>query len=236
MSEAAYTTQVLDHLGIVAGICNQIDLIGQIDALVPNTGRKVSVGQAVQAMVLNGLGFVSRPLYLSPEFFRNKPVDLLVADGLEADDLNEDSLGRALDHLYAVGITELFAAICAYALHVFGIKVRFSHVDTTAFSLEGQYEVEEVDEADEDDSQPICITYGYSKDRRPDLKQAIMGLICVNETSIPAYLPLFCHFGLGGGINGGDELVKVASQSRDGKNDEPRQEQPERDKRLKQQA
>lgn len=188
MSEAAYTTQVLDHLGIVAGICNQIDLIGQIDALVPDTGRKVSVGQAVQAMVLNGLGFVSRPLYLSPEFFRNKPVDLLVADGLEADDLNEDSLGRALDHLYAVGITELFAAICAYALHVFGIKVRFSHVDTTAFSLEGQYEVEAVDEADEDDSQPIRITYGYSKDRRPDLKQAIMGLICVNETSIPAYL------------------------------------------------
>jgi len=183
-----YTSQVLDHLGIVAGICQQIDLIGQIDARVPDTGRKVSVGQAVQAMVLNGLGFVSRPLYLSPEFFRNKPVDLLIGEGLDADDLNEDSLGRALDHLYAVGITELFAATCAYALRVFGIKVRFAHLDTTAFGLEGQYEVGGADESDVDEPQPIRIAYGYSKDHRPDLKQAIMGLICVNATSIPAYL------------------------------------------------
>lgn len=65
MSEA-YTTQVLDHLGIVAGICQQIGLIGQIDARIPVAGHKVSVGQAVQTMVLNGFGFVSRPLYLSP--------------------------------------------------------------------------------------------------------------------------------------------------------------------------
>ena len=63
MSEA-YTTQVLDHLGIVAGICQRIDLIGQIDARIAVEGRKVSIGQAVQAMVLNGLGFISRPLYL----------------------------------------------------------------------------------------------------------------------------------------------------------------------------
>ena len=61
MSEA-YTTQVLDHPGIVAGICQQIDLIGQIDARIPVEGRKVSIGQAVQAMVINGLGFISRPL------------------------------------------------------------------------------------------------------------------------------------------------------------------------------
>ena len=106
MSEA-YTTQVLDHLGIVAGICQKIDLIGQIDARVPNTGRKVSVGQVVQAMVLNRLGFISRPLYLSPEFFRNKPIGLLIGEGLEADDLNEDSLGRALEHLYAASVPDV---------------------------------------------------------------------------------------------------------------------------------
>ena len=63
--------------------------------------------------------------------------------------------------------------------------MRFSHIDTTAFGLEGQYEFEQ---DDEDEPQPIRIVYGYSKDRRPDLKQAIMGLICVNDSSIPAYL------------------------------------------------
>lgn len=77
MLEVTYSTQSLDHLGIVAGICRQIDLIEHIDACVGITGRKVSVGEAVQAMVLNALGFVGRPLYLTPEFFSNKPVDLL---------------------------------------------------------------------------------------------------------------------------------------------------------------
>jgi len=68
----------LDHFGIVAGICQQIDLIGQINAQVGVMDRQVSVGQAVQAMVLNALGFVGRPLYLTPEFYANKPVDWLI--------------------------------------------------------------------------------------------------------------------------------------------------------------
>jgi len=182
-----YSTQTMDHLGIVAGVCEQIELIEQIDACIPDTGRTVSVGQAVQAMVLNGLGFVGRPLYLTPEYYRTKPVDLLIGEGVEAEDLNSDSLGKALDYVYAAGVTELFASISAQALRAYGIVVRFAHLDTTAFSLEGAYEEEEgMDEAEE--PHPIKITYGYSKDHRPDLKQAILGMISVNRTSIPAYL------------------------------------------------
>lgn len=45
-----FITQNLDHLGIVTGVCQQIELIEQIDQLVPDAGRKVSVGQAVQAI------------------------------------------------------------------------------------------------------------------------------------------------------------------------------------------
>jgi hypothetical protein len=65
MSEIIYSTQRLDHLGIVAGICQQIGLIEQIDRYVGVSERKVSDGEAVQAMVLNALGFVGRVLYLS---------------------------------------------------------------------------------------------------------------------------------------------------------------------------
>ncbi len=180
----AYSTKTLDHLGIVAGVCEEIGLIEQIDARIPDTGRTVSVGQAVQAMVLNGLGFTGRPLYLTSEFYSTKPLDLLIGEGIKAEDLNSDSLGKALDYLYEAGITELFAAVSAHALKIFGIIVRFAHLDTTAFSVEGDYEIEE----EEGESEPIKITYGYSKDHRPDLKQAILGMISVNRTSIPAYL------------------------------------------------
>jgi transposase len=179
-----YSTKRLDHLGIVAGVCEEIGLIEQIDTRMVETGRTVTVGQAVQAMVLNGLGFTSRPLYLTPEFYETKPVELLIGEGVRVEDLNSDSLGKALDYVYRAGVTELFAEVSAHALRKYGIEVRFAHMDTTAFSLEGVYDEEE----GEDDERPIKITYGYSKDHRPDLKQAILGLISVNRTSIPTYL------------------------------------------------
>ena len=50
----------LHHLGIVAGVCNEIGLIETIDRHVLKPKRKVSVGQAVQAMIVNALGFSGR--------------------------------------------------------------------------------------------------------------------------------------------------------------------------------
>lgn len=51
-----YETCRIDHLGIVAGICREIGLIEQVDQWVKGSERKVSCGQAVQALVLNALG------------------------------------------------------------------------------------------------------------------------------------------------------------------------------------
>jgi hypothetical protein len=61
--------------------------------------RLVTLGNAVNAMVLNGLGFVNQPLYLVPMFFQNKPTPRLIAPGIEASHLHDDPLGRALDTL-----------------------------------------------------------------------------------------------------------------------------------------
>ena len=86
MPQRTWTTQRLDHLGIVAGVRDRMDLINTIDTFICPTKRKVSVGESVVAMILNALGFVSRPLYLTPEFFSNKPVDLLICPHLCAAD------------------------------------------------------------------------------------------------------------------------------------------------------
>ncbi len=151
MAEESYSTQRLDHLGIVAGICQQIGLVEEIDTYVGATERKVSVGEAVQAMVLNALGFVESALYLTPEFFDNKPVGLLIREGLTAEDLNDDSLGRALDMLYNAEITQVFFCVAFHALNVFEIEhdsdspvvggPTFVHLDNTTFSLEGDYAI-----------------------------------------------------------------------------------------------
>ena len=86
-----YSSEDLGHLGLVSAMCEELEIAETIDHLLGPSRRQVSVGEAVVAMVLNGLGFVSKPLYLSPEFFENKPVSLLVAPHLCADDLSQFS-------------------------------------------------------------------------------------------------------------------------------------------------
>jgi transposase len=182
-----YETRRIDHLGIVAGICREIGLIEQVDQCVGASGRKVSCGQAVQAMVLNALGFTSRALYLVPDYMKNRPVDILVGEELSAEDLNDDTLGRGLDDLFAAGVTEVFAGVASHALRVYGIEHRFVHLDSSSLHVHGEYEVGEAEEVDED-RKLITITEGFSKDHRPDLKQAVVSLITSQAGSIPVWL------------------------------------------------
>ena len=69
----AYATERLDHLGIVAGVCREIGLAEFLDAQAAPSRQKVSVGTATLAMVLNGLGFSNRRLYLVPNSSRTSP-------------------------------------------------------------------------------------------------------------------------------------------------------------------
>jgi transposase len=180
--EPEYETQSIDHLGIVAGISREIGLVEAIDEKVGPTGRKVSCGEAVLVMVLNALGFTGRALYLIPDYMKNKPVDLLVQADLRPEDFNDDTLGRSLDDLYASGVTEVFARVASKALGRYGIEHRFVHLDSSSFHLHGQYDVETPDE------EMITITHGYSRDHRPDLKQAVAQIITSHKSNLPIWL------------------------------------------------
>lgn len=73
-----YINERLDHLGIVAGVCQEIGLAAWLDAQDPGNRQQVSVGTATVAMLLNGLGWSLRQLYLVPQFFANKPIEHLL--------------------------------------------------------------------------------------------------------------------------------------------------------------
>ena len=183
-----YTTERMDHLGIVAGICQQINLIRIIDeSILMPTARKVSCGQAVQAMVLNALGLTGRALYLMPEYMRNKPVDLLIGEGLVADDFNDDTLGRALDEVQQAGVTELFARVASEAVRVFEVETEYAHLDTSSCSLHGAYESEAALRAVEV-MEAVEVRHGYSKEQRPDLKQVVVSLVTSQASALPLWL------------------------------------------------
>jgi transposase len=169
----------LDHLGLIASVIKDLGLIAMIDRrLVPDAQEVITPGEAVAGMILNGLGFANRPLSLTPQFFANKPLDLLFRDGIDAEMFNRFKLGRTLDEAYAYGCTRLFEELALAVCTHEGIDRRFNHLDTTSFGLTGEY-------IPDWDEHAICLTHGYSKDHRPDLKQAVLELLVAQDGGVP---------------------------------------------------
>jgi transposase len=177
------SSKLLNHLGLVAGMYDELGLGELIDSLIPQDEeqRIVSVGQSVKAMVLNGLGFANRALYLTPHFFQDKPVDRLIGEGIEAQHLNDTVLGRNLDAIYDYNPEKLYSQLAARAVGRLGLLTRFGHLDSTSFHTDGRYPDAESDE----EEGVIRITKGYSRDHRPDLNQIVLQLICERQAGIP---------------------------------------------------
>jgi transposase len=156
-------------------------------------------------MILNGLGLVSAPLYLFSKFFEGKATEHLIGEGIKPEHLNDDRLGRVLDKLYLTGTSQIFTLVALAAAEKFGVVLDTLHLDSSSFHLHGEYEsnLPEVSflhkqvNPDESDGLvtkhkttpvPIRITYGYSRDHRPDLKQFILDLIYSGDGDVPLFL------------------------------------------------
>jgi transposase len=173
------TVERLDHLGIIAGVIKDVGIIEMIDArIVPDDQEDITTGEAVAGMILNGLGFSDRPMSLPPQFFANKPVALLLRDGVSAEQFNRFKLGRSLDKVHSYGCDVLFSEVALAVCQQEGIALRFNSLDTTSFALTGAY-------VPETGTQAIAITHGYSKDHRPDLKQVVLELMVSQDGGVP---------------------------------------------------
>lgn len=171
----------LDHLGIVAGIIDEIGIAEYINEKIGRSSReKVSAGIMVKAMILNGLGFVSAPLYMFSKFFEGIATEHLLGEGITAEQINDDRIGKVLDDLQAKGLSEIFVGISMKGVEKYGVKVETGHIDSTSFHVDGEYAKKE--------EGSIEITHGYSRDHRPDLKQFMMNLICVGDGDIPVMM------------------------------------------------
>ena len=195
--------QTLNHLGLIAGLVDEIGIVEEIDCnLGKHPKELVSAGQVVKAMIINGLGFVSAPLYLFERFFEGKATEHLIGPGIRPEHLNDDRLGRVLDQLYLAGLTQLFVSIALKAAAKYGVATDTVHLDSSSFHVHGEYKTDAAElsvvvdkatavepESDEEAvPKPIHLTQGYSHDHRPDLKQFIIDLICSGDGDVPLYL------------------------------------------------
>lgn len=178
-----YTSKSIDHLGLVSALCQELGIAEFIDNQISNQSeyRHISYGQLLVAMILNGLGFVSRTLHMYPAYFADKPIERLLGTGIKAEHINDDALGRCLDKLYEHGVSELYQDLSEKVVLHLGLPCNSVHLDSTSFHVDGEYDVEL-------DSKAIRLTKGYSRDHRPDLNQVILNLITENQAGIPVYM------------------------------------------------
>lgn len=202
----------IDHLGIVAGIVDEIGIVEIVNGLLgTHPQEKVSPGHVVKALILNCLGFLTAPLYLFSQFFQGKATEHLIGPGVEPEHLNDSRIGRVLDQLHTIGLTRVFVAIALAAVLKFNVDTSRAHLDGSSMYVHGQYlNGEQPAPADgttsgekpaaggqstanplSDDSAaepvPILITHGYSRDHRPDLKQFTLQLICCGDGDVPLF-------------------------------------------------
>ncbi|MFZ1957299.1 MAG: IS1634 family transposase [Desulfobacterales bacterium] len=158
------------HMPIIKAYAKKIGLAETIDRMV-DTQMELSPGMAVFAMVLDTLSGRT-PLYRLTEFFEEKDTELLLGSAIEPERFCDYNLGRSMDKIFETGTQKIFSQLAQNALTVFAVDPRRLHFDTTSVSVFGDYDLLDP---------PFDITYGYSKDKRPDLKQFLVSMLCVDR-------------------------------------------------------
>lgn len=122
------------------------------------------------------------PLYRIEEAFEGIDLKLLFGEDYPRSDFNDDHLAKLLDRIAEAGSTGLFSRIAANSHVNFKIPVsHILHADTTSHVFYGECEV-----CEQEGYEGLNVTYGHSKDKHPELKQVMTGML-VDEYGIPVY-------------------------------------------------
>jgi len=164
---ADLTFSEVGHLPIVKAFAKKIKLVETLDTMV-NSQMELSAGTCVLAMVLDTLSGRT-PLYRLERFFQEKDTELLLGQSVQPGLFGDHNVARVLDKIFDTGTQKIFSNIAQNAISAFEIDPQRVHFDTTSITVFGDYE------------EPFQIDYGYSKDKRPDLKQFLVSMLCVDR-------------------------------------------------------
>ncbi|MCG8634649.1 MAG: IS1634 family transposase [Desulfobacterales bacterium] len=172
---SSLTITDVQFLPIIKEYARRINLVETINQMV-DTEMDLQPGHVVLGMVLDTLSGRS-PLYRLKDFLEEKDIELLLGKAVSLEQFTDHNIGRALDKIFEIGTQKIFGQLSQNAVNGFQIKPTGAHYDTTSVSVYGDYAMTD---------EPFEITYGHSKDKRPDLKQFLVEMLCVDRN-----IPLF---------------------------------------------
>ena len=152
-------------------MCHRLGLIDIINENIP-CNTDIDIGTLVVGMVCDTLSGRS-PLYQVEDFIAEQDTELLFGARVDSRRFNDDALGNALDRIHKKGTLKLFTEVSLKAASVFNLDTGTVSYDTTSVNVWGDYA----------GSRPGAgephITHGHSKDKRGDLKQFMVSMLCV---------------------------------------------------------
>ena len=164
----------LDRLGL-PGLLNEA--LGEVD------GRtKLAPASAIRLVITN-LVLGREPLYALGEWAARYDPALLGLSGEEAETINDDRVGRALDALFHADRASLLTIVMLAAIGEFRVDTDQLHNDSTSISVHGAYRA--ADGSPSRGKATPVITHGHSKDHRPDLKQLVWILTVSADGAVP---------------------------------------------------
>jgi len=152
---------------------------------VEDARTKLSPATGILLLVRNVL-ICREPIYGVAEWASHYPPDLLGLSEDQLSSLNDDRLGRSLGSLFAALAPELILEVVRQAVREFRLRLDELHNDSTTVSFYGSYPDAAV-EGLRRGRKTLAVTYGHSKDHRPDLKQLLYVLTVTEDGGVPVY-------------------------------------------------
>jgi transposase len=183
-TDFALHTERLGPLPLINHFLERMGLEALLDKHVPTNDRRCTVPHAqALGVLLRSIVVEREPIYRQQETVHGFAEGLY---GLTAEDLahlSDDRLGRALDQLFQADRAALLTEVVVAVARRFAVQFQRLHNDSTSISFCGQYRAER--SSSRSGRRSAAITYGYSKDHRPDLKQLLFILTTDADGGIP---------------------------------------------------
>jgi transposase len=177
-------TERLGPLPVINHFIDRIGLTELLDRFVPTRHPRCRLPY------VKGLGVLLRSILTErePIYRLGEVVSTFAPEGFglsidEAKELGDDAVGRALDRLFDSDRGSLLTEVMLAAAKKFGLSFDEVHNDSTTVKFTGQY-ARAKGRSLRGKKAPY-ITYGYSKEHRPDLKQLLFILTSTRDGGVP---------------------------------------------------
>lgn len=180
-------TFTIGALPIVNQLLERMQLQGFLERHLPPDGSRMEIPTSCCLLLLLRNILLSRePLYGQGEWAERFAPELLGLRKQDLDHLNDDRVGRSLDRLFQSNVSEWVLDVVRHVIKEFDVSLDELHNDSTTVSFYGAYDNAAAEEQRGNQTR-LAMTFGHSKDHRPDLKQLLYILTISDDGGVPLY-------------------------------------------------